>query len=557
MQLFSQTQVTVTKDSSATIEYLSLEDSIYYEGYVTYVKDSIVKEVETLKYGQEKRLYGMEREKYNIFGNIELELEYVRLNNTFYITDSIIYNYNAEGKLAERARWRFGDTQTMEGRFRKVYDYNDSGLLSANTNYNWNIELWDWEGTFKNEFAYTAKGLDSIRTEYQWNSEEKDWEMVRKLRFINEQDDQKRLVRSTAYNLNEDSIQYNRRELTYDEYGNVTRRESYYWDSEKTEWKGELRSDSLYDATGKILQYSIFTWNSSLGDWMGNNKYTVNYDENGRINQRTMYFINTKTLDWDTIVRTDFFYHQNGSKRLNAISLYDESIKEWKRWKHIWYNTGDKYWNLFDTICSGEQFYWHEMQLSEPGSYEDINKSFNGSDSSYYLQLEVNPKPESFPIMGSTETMPGLVNEYSIDTEDGVNYVWKVVNGVLESNTEQGQVEVRWDQEGNAFLSAYGINEYGCLSDTASLLVQVGLNDVYLSTEDQIIIYPIPARNVLNIQSGLPDIRLELLRIDGTMVLNTSDRNVDLSSLKAGMYIARILNPSGEIILCRKIIKKL
>lgn len=83
----------------------------------------------------------------------------------------------------------------------------------------------------------------------------------------------------------------------------------------------------------------------------------------------------------------------------------------------------------------------------------------------------------------------------------------------------------------------------------------VGLND--LSGDTSIQLYPNPVSNTLTIQTNLNQFKVAIYDITGQCVLNKSNASlVDVSALKAGVYVVGIEDESYNRLLTQKIVKQ-
>ena len=76
-------------------------------------------------------------------------------------------------------------------------------------------------------------------------------------------------------------------------------------------------------------------------------------------------------------------------------------------------------------------------------------------------------------------------------------------------------------------------------------------NNIRNAEDEQIILYPNPATNMVNIKNVSEDVQFEVLSMDGKLLKQGTGKNVDISELTSGFYMIRINNKSVF-----KIIKK-
>jgi hypothetical protein len=77
----------------------------------------------------------------------------------------------------------------------------------------------------------------------------------------------------------------------------------------------------------------------------------------------------------------------------------------------------------------------------------------------------------------------------------------------------------------------------------------VGINEVNLN--NQIVVYPNPASNILTIKStfDLTGMQLQLLDITGKVIAQYHNQTeIDLSAIANGMYLLHIQTPNGNLV---------
>lgn len=85
------------------------------------------------------------------------------------------------------------------------------------------------------------------------------------------------------------------------------------------------------------------------------------------------------------------------------------------------------------------------------------------------------------------------------------------------------------------------------LFDNLSLVEVGGTTAVGSVNSQNIKLSPIPANNVLNIESATPIVSATILSVTGQQVLKTNnvDNKIDVSSLKAGIYTVQLVDEKG------------
>jgi len=102
--------------------------------------------------------------------------------------------------------------------------------------------------------------------------------------------------------------------------------------------------------------------------------------------------------------------------------------------------------------------------------------------------------------------------------------------------------------------------EYGCLQDQVfELLYLIGINDVLANNNsllEQILIYPNPVKEVLNIESTYPINEIKIYNVLGVLVMEQQNPKyqINISNLPSGLFVVKLNTGQGTI--TKKIIKE-
>lgn len=376
---------------------------------------------------------------------------------------------------------------------------------------------------------------------------------------------------------------YRKEEYTLDGSGNRIVTLVYDYDSD---WVLSQKSETSYNDQGLILVDTIY---SRSGDsWLEQSKRVFSYHENGKTAVSDYYEWNAAGSDWALTSRQEFnynadwewslrmqynyqldgthygtnrdvyTYHPSGKLLIHESSMYDEESSYYLSWHKEFYSHAGDYFVYNDTMCAGELYAWRGESYGSAGTYRDAFVSVTGLDSIYTLVLSENPAPASFTIDGPSEVVQDQEALYIADENGEVEYSWTVENGTVLSGAGNDSLRVLWESGGSGEVASWAMNEFGCSSDTATLQVHIIGTGIEELIDGSILLYPIPVKDVLRIDSGLPVGRVELLDMEGRMVLatNRTETGVDLSSLESGIYLVRLKDPAGRILGTRKILKE-
>ncbi len=166
------------------------------------------------------------------------------------------------------------------------------------------------------------------------------------------------------------------------------------------------------------------------------------------------------------------------------------------------------------------------------------------------------PEPEEImagEISGDNAVEPSNTHTYSINEKLGVMYHWVVDGGQITSGIGTRAVDVQWDNEIAGSIRVVLVSEKGCVSDTSSLNVSINAVGIERPEEKIIAIYPNPVHDILHLSID-GDFLVSIRDLAGNFLMATNRSQIDLSSVKQGVYIIAIR--SGDQTTFKKIIKQ-
>ena len=363
---------------------------------------------------------------------------------------------------------------------------------------------------------------------------------------------------------------------TYDIHNNVTERLRKSWNS--GQWTDSYLYIYTYDTHNNIVEGLGKSWNS--GQWVTKEKYTYTYDINDNITEKmyqdlTIIYYNYKyTYTYDMHNNMTEEVYQNceygeweivyeNTDTYNTFNKKIETLRKW--WDHgkftgasKWTYTYDAHNNLTEEVCQNSWTSWEN-------DYKIVYTYNEQNNRTEYLYQEWK----------SAQWVNGFRYTYTYDSH---NNKTEEVCQTWESG--QWKNYIKWthtyDENDNAIAGFY----YMGLDDTwidydANLLwvyynnmqskksVQrhkftasyvkagsVGINENRFS-DNLIKLYPNPVSNILRIETNelnaISDVKI--YSIQGVLLLNSKENQIDVSLLPSGIYIADI---NGVI---RKIVK--
>lgn len=187
------------------------------------------------------------------------------------------------------------------------------------------------------------------------------------------------------------------------------------------------------------------------------------------------------------------------------------------------------------TICNGDTYDFGTQELTMPGEYTEVFASIHGCDSTVVLSLSVITVDNSV----SVNSLTIMANQA------GASYQWVDCNN---NNTpiagETGQ-SFTATQNGSY---AVEVSWQGCTA-TSDCIDITTVNIGPVSSQQQLLIYPNPAKNELNIESEFIK-RVTLYNLVGQLafekeILREKNVVIDISQLKEGLYIIQVETKTG------------
>jgi len=132
--------------------------------------------------------------------------------------------------------------------------------------------------------------------------------------------------------------------------------------------------------------------------------------------------------------------------------------------------------------------------------------------------------------------------QLSADNDDGINsYSW-LIDDVAQSTSSD--LTFTFTQANNYVITL--IANGACSSDTSSKTITVAVSTVIISLMDEnISVYPNPAKDQVNIKSNKNISKIELIDLNGRVLIQTQERQINLSQIENGIYIVSIISESG------------
>ncbi len=534
--------------------------------------------------------------------------------------EKLEYLFDADGHKLMEAVYSWDTTDNVwfgEHKYEYIVAPNHEDVLIQNS-YKWNPKNETWGDYIKWTYDYTADGNVEAVVKKEWDNGNDKWVDVKQEK--RSYDSQGRLVSTLSLVWdadNSDWVNFHKNEYTYDQDG-TQHYILYYWDDHDNSWQNYLKGEKRWDKQGHLIYFDEYQWNKFQDKWEGFEKEEKKYDENGNLTLWLFYawdqvqeiWVNASKsvyklddngrmvlkdyMTWDTdndvwvnSKRDEFAWSPEGWLLMHASSTWDDHTNDWrctfriettydpcgkKLWvrKYRWSNdagallfTNSEHYfyqgYLFEetaSVCPGDSVLWRGVYLKDEGVHTQSYSSVTCRDSSYRMTLSFYDKPADFDITGSDTVDANELTVYSVPENGQVTYTWSLEGGNVISHPSDNSLQVQWGDPGEGMLYAVASNQYGCHSDTATLKVVIGVTGVEETAPDEVVLYPNPVRDHIQIQSPGRVVRVEMYDLSGKALLTTDQKNIDLSGMDPGVYVVKIRNRDGKLLKTVRVVKR-
>lgn len=256
------------------------------------------------------------------------------------VLEKDLYKYDSNGNFIERI-WYININEGLIKYRRYTLSYDEFGNLLKNVEYGWNDSLNSWITRYSTEYSYSGNLLINA-VYWRWQDGKIDFNSKMEYSYNNNQKVIERRHYEAVRNNNVavweyqsvDSIHYNslnqvievvshmvnpilkpfwRIAYQYDEKGDLTNWNAYYWNEDQNSWyNGGVREFS-YDAKRNLTQALIYFWDTEIEELFGVAKYEFLYDENNNILTFKEFDFNRDNKEWIQNVLISFQYSDAGN----------------------------------------------------------------------------------------------------------------------------------------------------------------------------------------------------------------------------------------------------
>jgi len=285
-----------------------------------------------------------------------------------------------------------------------------------------------------------------------------------------------------------------------------------------------------YDSNNNMITEIFQEWNDILNDWENSSKSVFAYDLNNNLSSETRQIWNSGINNWENSMLHSFTYDAANKK----ISATDQS------WNYnVWENSG-KVIYTYDANHNLTKELFLSWQGGAWTNFMQYLHTFDDRDN------EVNELDQNWD--GSNWTN----SAQSIQTFD-------------DRNKQTSELELSWmgsswvnslqnfhvyDENGFEKTSSrktwnYGGTDTVILGDSTYNYYHIVITGMPGLAEDNVLIYPNPAKGKFNIRSSIPISALEIYNLAGKRIYadfkynQQTSNEIDLSSYSKGVYILK------------------
>jgi len=349
---------------------------------------------------------------------------------------------------------------------------------------------------------------------------------------------------------------------TYNTQGNMN--ECIIRDWKSNQWVNSGRHSCTYDVQNKLTEILVQNWQSNK--WTNSNREIYTYNTKDNLTEWI-------TQDWESGKWVNFFKGFRTYDTLNNVVETLFQIWQSSQWVNI-----DKFSNTYDIqnrmIVSLAQR-WQSGQWvnswKDSTTYNEQNNMVelltqswasvqwvNSRKNSYIYNAQNNMVEDLYQYWSSEEWANYWRFEYEYDENNNSNFglfqLWQNSTWV-DSDTRPEYLALfslnynnKQSECGNYFhghsseISSY-IYSRCCHKVTVSYIKtgSTGIKESY-GTENPVKLYPNPVSNILYIETNNTNTvaEVKIYSTQGVLLIDTKGKQVDVSSLSSGIYIARI-----------------
>lgn len=457
-------------------------------------------------------------------------------------TDSIVsYNFTAVGDSTKGGIRIFERLDSiLQYEYEWMGNWNaDSGKMIAFADYK---RIADQAG---NQLLYTWRRW---KGEYGWEPYDSVWR---------DYDANSRLLFSDVYswNYNQQAWTGERRSAYFrDGAGNDTLMVGSAWDWNTNDWRYGNKLRTRFDLDDRNVEELYYEWNWNENIWIFlsgvQSEYILN--ASGEVETKNLYGLDLTDTTWYPVSRTEYAYDDNGHmlKEEGYRLVEDEwelnSKQEWE-------------YDLDGNMTLHTPYQW-DYQYDSLVFVSRYAFAYDGHGRKTLQELQLWDADlvdwalvRRFSFAYNANDALTLEDEEYWDVHgDGAYSLRRTEYLYITTGQDSVRIHYQWNESAQEIYLAWKEFFY-----YGEVFVQAPTGLTHIPAAE-FTLYPIPVRDLLNIESELPAGRMDMLDLNGRIVYS-SDRiegGVDLSSFESGIYLIRLFDKGGIPMGTRKILKE-
>ena len=317
----------------------------------------------------------------------------------------------------------------------------------------------------------------------------------------------------------------------YDNKGNLVNYECY-WKNNTTELKPFYKVINFYNALNQLVEMEIKEWADSTNSWIEDSKTFSFYNSKGGKTIDSTMTYNSQTMTWNINSKLLYFYDVNDYLTLAISYFWNDGIGWENSSKGEYTNdiSGKRLTYIYSKWNSNQNI-WENTEKNEY-TYNLSNGELVSEEKFYWF----------FDYWGPVTKKVYLYNNNNQLTEEYVMDYGGDLNGYITSYI----INYNYDIQSNNYLKTYKYwndNTFSWIVYKKDELYwsQHNVNNISDLTADNnnILVYPNPADNILYINYADLLTKVEIFTIDGKKIMGNiinNENSINISSLQRGCY---------------------
>lgn len=445
----------------------------------------------------------------------------------FYLspTDSTATNKTAilkdQGSLIQAEIYYQWNADTVWLKYtRNDYKYDLSDSLVEQINYRWNTDQKSWSYSYKDVYEYDVDGNKTCYCRFGWMADSGKWVLYNEWTYSFDPDGN-----STGYvhgQRDSYSLEWkfiSKYEIQYDASKDPVLETWYHWNQETDDWEYHVKEDQVF-SQNRLDTVIVSYWDADTKLWEVNNKKVHSYNAPGYLVQILDLGWNSSEQVWIEGIKDEYTNDSNGNVIQHLRSTWNTTNNSWQeRTKEI------NEFDLSGNKISSEKYLWDFLNNDWDG---DSKQTFEFNQDNLLVEV----KTYKWVMAGNSGSfIEDMKNTYIFDM-DGYLTLYIRSNYFAGAGSYEAWEKTFYSYDKNINLSS--------------------VENLY---NEDIVLYPVPVKDILLIKSDNEFGRIDIIDFTGKIVRTSQEKSVDLSSISSGVYLVNIYNLKGVSVSVQKIIK--